>query len=94
MYFCWSNEVSGEIYLGNRIITTIRKHVVPEEALAGACIAVGVDESSEGGVVISALQVIEARFSRMILPASSKMVVWSLCNGVRATGVFRFLRYG
>ena len=47
----------------NRIIPTVRKHIVPQEALAGGSVAVSVDKSAEGGVVISALEVIEARFS-------------------------------
>ena len=76
------------------IIPTIREHIVPQEALSGAAVGVCVEEALDNGVVISGLEVIEVRLSRMILPASSKMVVWSLCNGVRATGVFRFLRYG
>ncbi len=61
MYFCWSNEVSSDICFVNRIASAIRKHIVPQEALAGAGVAVGVEESSEGWVVISALEVVEAR---------------------------------
>ena len=74
MYFCWSNEVSGEIYLGNRIITTIRKHVVPEEALASAAIGVGVEEALNNGVVISGLEVIEAGLYKILLPVTEKLL--------------------
>ena len=44
-----------------RVIPTIRKHIEPEEALAGAAVAVRVEETLDDGIVISALEVIEAR---------------------------------
>ena len=43
-----------------RIILTVRKHIVPQEALAGAAIGVCVEEALDDGVVISALEVVEA----------------------------------
>ena len=55
--------MAGWIISVHRIIIAIRKHIEPQEALAGGGVAVGVDKSAEGGVVISALEVIEARFS-------------------------------
>ena len=42
------------------IVPAIGKHVIAEEALAGGDEGVGVDKSADGGVVITALQVIEA----------------------------------
>ena len=44
-------------------IATVREHVVPEEAGAGGGVAVGIQEALDDGVVISRLQVIEARLS-------------------------------
>ena len=44
-----------------RTIPTIRKHIVPQEPLAGAGVAVRVEETLDDGIVISALEVIEAR---------------------------------
>ena len=52
---------------------TISKHIVPQEALAGAGVAVGVDESTEGGVVISALEVVEARLCIAVVAVGAKM---------------------
>ena len=44
------------------VITAICKRIVPQDSLARAAIAVGVQESPDDGVIISALQVIEAGF--------------------------------
>ena len=43
------------------IIPAVCEHIVTKEALAGAGVAVGVEEALDDGVVVSALQVIEAR---------------------------------
>ena len=50
------------------IIPTVRKHIVPQETLACACVAVGVEEAAERWIVISALEVVEARLRWVILP--------------------------
>ncbi len=44
----------------NRIILAVREHIVPEETGAGGGVAVRVQEALDDGVVVSALQVIEA----------------------------------
>ena len=54
--------------MDNRIIPAVRKHIVPQEALAGAAVGVCVEEALDDGIVISALQVIEARLFDCILP--------------------------
>ena len=66
--------MSRRITAGNWIIPTVRKHIVPEEALAGAGVAVCVEESSEGRIVISALQVIEARLRIVVVPAVTQLI--------------------
>ena len=45
------------------VITAICKRIVPQDSLTRAAIAVGVQESPDDGVIISALQVIEAGFA-------------------------------
>ena len=45
------------------IISAIGKHVIAEYALAGRNEGVGVEESADGGIVISGLQVIESGIS-------------------------------
>jgi hypothetical protein len=44
----------------NWIITAVGKHVIAEDALAGGNEGIGVDEAADGGIVITALQIIEA----------------------------------
>ena len=63
-----NTDISIHINCRNRNIVTIRKHIVPEEALAGAGVAVGVEKAAQGGVVKSALQVIEASLFNGGLP--------------------------
>ena len=48
-----------------RIVVAIREHVAAEEAMAGGSEAVRVDEAADRGIVITALQVIESRLSRI-----------------------------
>ena len=45
----------------DRIIPAVHEHIVPEKTLAGAAIGVCVEEALDDGVVISGLEVIEAR---------------------------------
>ena len=43
-----------------RIVAAVSEHVVAQQALAGGDEGIGVDKSADGGVVITALQIIEA----------------------------------
>ena len=43
------------IYIVYRSIRTIRKHIMPEDALAGGCEVVRIDETAEFGVIIAGL---------------------------------------
>ena len=52
----------GFIYTRNGTIHAIRKHIESKEALAGGSKAVCVEEAADDGVVISALEIIEAGF--------------------------------
>ena len=65
--------LSGWIVSINRIIPTVRKHIVPQEALTGAGVAVRVEEAAKGGVVISALEVVEARLRIAVVAIGAKM---------------------
>lgn len=48
------------IYVVDRIIPAVGKHVVAQDALTGRNVAVGIEEAACCGIVITALQVIEA----------------------------------
>ena len=56
----------------HRIIPAVHEHIVPEEPLAGACVGVRVQESLHDGVVISALEVIEARLYGRVVAIEAK----------------------
>ena len=61
------NILSIKITISWSTISTIREHIAAEEALAGACEAVGVYEAADVGIVIAALQVIESRLCGVVL---------------------------
>ena len=69
----------------NRIVPTVREHIIAEEALAGACETVGVDEALDYRVIITALEVIESRFYVLIVAASPIFAVFMGSFG----GIFR-----
>ena len=52
--------MTTEINSANRIIAAVGKHVITEDALTCGNEGVGVEESTDCGVVITTLQVIEA----------------------------------
>ena len=60
--------------MAHRTVFTVRKHIVPQEALAGTGVAVSVEESAEGGVVVAGLEVVEARLRIVVVPAIAQRV--------------------
>ena len=46
-----------------RIVVAVRKHIVPEEAVAVGCVAVCVDKPLDDGIVVSGLQIVETGLS-------------------------------
>ena len=46
----------------NRAVVTIRKHIVAQETLSGRCEGIRINESAKAGVIVSALQVVQAGF--------------------------------
>ena len=69
------NILSIKITISWSTISTIREHIAAEEALAGACEAVGVYEAADVGIVITALQVIEPRLEWKGLSHGVKIVL-------------------
>ena len=55
--------MTTRITIKNGIIVTIHKHIVSQEALACGGEGIRIDESSDAGIVITALQVVEPGFS-------------------------------
>ena len=50
-----SPHISRRIAIYYRIVPTIRKHIMAEDALAGGGVGVGVYEAAGGGIVITGL---------------------------------------
>ena len=67
------NIMPSGILTRNRIIIAVRKHIEPQEALAGAAVGVRVEKPLDDGVVVSGLQVIEARLCIVVVAAGAKM---------------------
>ena len=55
------------IHSADRVVPAVGKHVIAQEALTGGNKGVGVEESAPGGVVITALEIIEASFLDMLV---------------------------
>ena len=51
-----------QISMNNRIIIAIGEHVIAQQTLAGGDVAVGIEESTPLGVVVTGLEVIEPGF--------------------------------
>ena len=71
------------IYSINWAVVTICEHVKPKEALASATVGVGVEEALEDGVVISALEVVEARLRIVVITTVAQRV--HICQAARGT---------
>ena len=57
---CFINVIDG-------IIPTIRKHIVSAKSLSGTCKGIRIDEPADGGVVVTALQVVEPGLSVVVV---------------------------
>ena len=64
---CIDADGSGKVLALHRIIVTIREHVVTQEALSRGGEGIGADKPADGGVIIAALEVVEARFGIVIV---------------------------
>ena len=79
--------MSRRIRGNHRVIIAICKHIVPQDALTSGGEGISVQESSHDGVIISALQVIEAGFAVAVVAPVAQGVelgdgqVAKLCAG-------------
>ena len=65
----------------DRVIPAVCEHIATEDALAGGDIGVGADEAADYGIIISALQVIEACFLGRILPETTFLSPAGIAKG-------------
>ena len=56
-------DISTGITTIHRVVATIGKHVITEKTLPRASKGIRIDEPAEGGIVVTALQVVEPGFS-------------------------------
>ena len=68
---------SADIIAIDRLITTICEHIVPVKSLPRGCIAVRIDKPSPSRIIIPAVQVVQARFGVVDIPA--------IAQGIRST---------
>ena len=66
-----------------RGVCAIRKHIVTQEALPRTRERIRIDESADGGIVISALEVVEPGFSVVVVAASFVKVIISYFKSLR-----------
>ena len=64
---------AATIYIVCRIVITISKHVVAQQTLAGGDKSIGVDESTDLGIVITGLEVVQLGFLGGVLAIEAKM---------------------
>ena len=60
-----------------RIIKTIGKHIVAQQALACGDEGIGIDESADLGIVITGLEVVQLRVTRALVTLIQKMYCFS-----------------
>ena len=62
-FCCAAGGVNGN----DGVIQAISKHIVAEEVLAGACIGVRVNKPAGGGIVVTALEIVQLRFGIVVI---------------------------
>ena len=73
----WINVTDG-------IIPTVGEHVVAQDALAGGNESIDIDKSTDLGIVISALEIVEPRLGFVLLAIRGKVRYF----GANQTGYF------
>jgi hypothetical protein len=61
--------LSLRIYIPDWIIQAIGKHIIAQDALSSRNKNIGIDESTQFGIVITGLEIVEPGFSVLGLPA-------------------------
>ena len=69
-----------------RIIPTVRKHIVPNNALPCGRIPIRIDKPAPPRVIVPALQIVQPRFRVVDIPAVAQRVLFAEGGGQRASG--------
>ena len=78
MEFSGSIKISCRIFVAYRIVSTVSKHIVSQDALVGGRECVGIEESAYAGVVVPGLEVIEFGFAIVDVTASPEKYSFGL----------------
>ena len=62
------------VTVSNGIIKAVGKHIISEDALTCGDEGVGVEEAAEVGIIITALEVIEAGFGVLYIASTARLV--------------------
>lgn len=64
----YNSNISRRITITDRIIPTVGKHIVGKQSRTRGSVAVAIDKPGNHRVIITALQVVEARFGIVVIP--------------------------
>ena len=67
--------VSGTVLTQYRIVPTVHIHIVPGGALAGGDVGVAIEESSDFGVIVTGVEVVEAGFGIVVVTSITEGVI-------------------
>ena len=62
------------------VVQTVGKHIAAEQALAGGDEGIGIDESAQLGIIITALEIVESGLSSLTLAAGPKTGCLRACG--------------
>ncbi len=65
------------------IIVTVSKHIVPQEALTSRSKGIRIDESANGRIVVTALEIVEPGFSVVVVTVPFVEVIISHFKSLR-----------
>ena len=65
----------------NRAIVAVGKHVIAKIPNTSGCIAIRVDEPADFGVIVAALEIVEASFGIVVISSVSQRVYFSHAAG-------------
>ena len=72
-----------------RVIPTVRKHIVPNNALPCGRIPIRIDKPAPTRIIVPALQIVQPRFRVIDIPAVAQGVLFAEGGGQRAGGTQR-----
>ena len=82
--------MSGTVFIDYRIVVAISEHICAEDTLASGGQTIRIDESSQSGVVVARLEIIEAGFHVEVVTAIAQglsLAIWVLATELPSPSV-------